>query len=49
MKKLVDLQLNIDGLLLDDGETIEGFIQKVEKLVNSSYPVKYDVLYEEFK
>ena len=45
--KIIDLKLNVDGLILADGETVESFVAQVEKLVNSVYPVKYDVLYEE--
>lgn len=42
--KIVDLQLNIDGLIIED---VEKFIQKIEKISNTSYPIKYDILYEE--
>ena len=42
--KIVDLQLNIDGLILEDDESVEDFIDTLE--VNSSYPILYEVLYE---
>ena len=43
--RIVDLQLNIDGLILNDGETVDDFIDGLN--INSSYPVVFDVLYEE--
>ena len=46
--KIVDLKINIDGLILDnDEEAIENFIADVEKLCNSTYNINYEVLYEE--
>lgn len=44
LKKLVDLQLNIDGLILD-GISIDEFIQNIP--CNSEYPITYNVLHEE--
>lgn len=43
--KIVDLQLNIDGLLLNDDESVEDFIKSIN--VNSTYNIVYEVLYEE--
>ncbi len=43
--KIIDLQLNIDGLILNDDESIDDFINSLK--VNSSYPIIYEVLYEE--
>lgn len=42
--KIVDLQLNIDGLLCD---SVEDYIEKVESVTDSSYSIVYEVLYEE--
>ena len=44
-KKVVDLQLNIDGLILDD--SIEDYIKKVETITNNTHGVFWEVLYEE--
>jgi len=43
--KIVDLKLNIDGLILNDDESIEDFIDSIK--VNSMYNIVYEVLYEE--
>lgn len=45
--KLVDLQINIDGLLIGGGETVDDFINKIESLTNSNYKINYQILYEE--
>ena len=45
--KIVDLQLNIDGLRLSNSRSVEDIIKDVEKIIDSAYPIKYDVLYEE--
>ena len=47
MKKMVDLQINLDGLIIGGGETIDDFIEKIESLADSNYKVQYQVLYEE--
>ena len=39
------MQLNIDGLILNDDESIDDFVDRIK--VNSSYPIVYEVLYEE--
>lgn len=43
--RVVDLKLHIDGLILDDDESIDDFIKSLNIL--SSYDVVYEVLYEE--
>ena len=43
--KIVDLQLNIDGLILKDDESVDDFIDSLK--VNSNYDIVYEVLYEE--
>ena len=45
--KIVDLQLNIDGLLIGDNETIDSFIAKIEKIANTNYDITYEILHEE--
>lgn len=45
--KIMDLQLHIDGVLLKDDESIEQLIEKLQKEINSNYPIRYDILYEE--
>ena len=45
--KLVDLQINIDGLRIGGGETVDDFIDKINSLTNSNYKVTYQILYEE--
>ena len=43
--KVVDLKLVIDSLLLEDDITVDDFINGLN--INSSYPVEYEILYEE--
>ena len=43
--RIVDLQIQIDGLRLEGGATVEDFIKGLE--VDSAYPVTYEILYEE--
>lgn len=45
--RIIDLKLNIDGLILKDDETVEGFIDKIQRVSNTSYEISYEVLYEE--
>ena len=45
--KIVDLQINIDGLRLKDDESVEDYIRKIQKLTNSNYDIIYEILYEE--
>ena len=45
-KKIVDLQLNIDGLILNNDETVEDFVNSLQ--VNSIYPIIYTILNEEY-
>lgn len=44
-KKMVDLKLNIDGLLLKEDESVEGFVESID--INSMYPITYEILNEE--
>lgn len=41
---IVDLQLNIDRLRC---ESVEDYIEKVESITDSNYPIVYEVLYHE--
>ena len=43
--KIIDLKLNIDGLILDDDESVEDFVNSIR--VNSAYKITWEVLYEE--
>ena len=45
MKRIVDLQLNIDGLILNENETVDDFIKSIK--ANTSYHIVYEVLHEE--
>ncbi|MBQ2654113.1 MAG: hypothetical protein IJF83_11195 [Methanobrevibacter sp.] len=47
MERSVDIQLNIDGIVLQEGENIEDIIQKIEEIVDTIYPIKYLVIQEE--
>ncbi|MEE1227166.1 MAG: hypothetical protein UHM08_08715 [Bacteroidales bacterium] len=46
-ERVVDLKLNIDGIVLQRGENVEDVIQKIEKVVNTIYPVKWEIIQEE--
>ena len=43
--RIVDLQMNIDGLILNEDETVDDFIDRLN--INSVYDIVYEVLYEE--
>lgn len=45
--KLVDLQLNIDGLLVGGGKTVDDFISEIQKIANTNYDITYQILHEE--
>ena len=47
--RIVDLQLNIDGIILNEGETIEDFIEAIQMVTNSTYTIQYQVLHEEIQ
>ena len=47
--RIVDLQLNIDGLILKDNENIDDFIAAIQKITNSNYNIQYQVLHEEIE
>ena len=47
-ERVVDLQLNIDGIVLQRGENVEDLISKIEKITNTIYPIKWEVIQEEF-
>ena len=44
---IVDLVLNIDGLILDKGESVEDYIDKIQKISNSNHDIIYDIIYME--
>ena len=45
--KIIDLQLNIDGLILKDNETVDDLINKLETITDTSYDINYTILHEE--
>ena len=45
--RIVDLKLNVDGLILKDDESVEKYVEKVQKITNNQYKIQYEVLYEE--
>lgn len=45
--KIVDLQINIDGLILKKNETVEEYINKIKNITNSNYEIQYEILHEE--
>lgn len=47
MERSIDIQLNIDGIILKEGENLEDVISKIEKIVNTIYPIKYEIIQEE--
>ena len=44
---IVDLVLNIDGLIVEDEKHIEEYVKNVEKITNSNYPIKFEISYSE--
>lgn len=44
--RIVDLQLNIDGLVLDDDESVEEFVKSLH--ITSIYPVIWEVLSDDY-
>lgn len=47
MERVIDLRLEIDGILLKEGEELESLIFKIENIVNAAYPIQYEVVGEE--
>lgn len=46
-ERVVDLKIDIDGIVLQRGENIEDTIQKIENVVNTIYPIKWEIVQEE--
>lgn len=44
---IVDLTLHIDGLILENGKTVDDYVEEVEKITNNSYPIRVEIEYEE--
>lgn len=44
--RILDVILNIDGLILKDNESVEEVIGSIK--VNSTYPITWEVLHEEW-
>ena len=45
--RIVDLQLNIDGIILNGDESIEDYIKAIQSVTNSTYQIQYQILHEE--
>lgn len=45
--KVVDLKIQLDGLLLHENETVDDVIKKISEIVKTTYDIQYEVLYEE--
>ena len=45
--KIVNLKINIDGLLISKDTSVDEFISKIEGLTDSNYNITYEILYEE--
>lgn len=48
MERSVDIILNIDGIVLNERESIEDIISEIEKIVDTIYPIKYEIVQEEY-
>lgn len=48
MERSIDVQLTIDGIVLKEGENLEDIIEKIDKIVDTIYPIKYEIIQEEF-
>ena len=47
MKRMVDLVLNLDSLILDDDESVEDILEYLQEKYSFGYEPTYEVLYEE--
>ena len=47
MEKSIDVQLTIDGIVLKEGENLEDIIKKIDKIVDTIYPIKWEIIQEE--
>ena len=45
--KIYDLTLQIDGLRLKKGQSLEDWIEQLNMITDSLYPISYDVTWEE--
>ncbi len=45
--KIVDVVLNIDGLKLNDGESVDDVVKAITERFDVGYDVLYEVTYEE--
>ena len=48
MERSIDIIMNIDGIYLKDGENLEDIIKKIEDIVDTIYPIKYEIIQEEY-
>ena len=47
LKRMIDVVLNIDSLMLDDDETVDDVIDCLKEKFSFGYEPTYEVLYEE--
>ena len=48
MERVVDIKLTIDGIVLPEGKNLEDIISEIEKIVDTIYPIKYEIIQEEY-
>lgn len=44
---MIDLVINIDSLLLQDGESVDDMVDKIQEEYDIGYPITYEVTHEE--
>ena len=47
MERSVDIKLEIDGIVLQEDDDLEDIIKKIEEIVDTIYPIKYEIVNEE--
>ena len=45
--KIMDLKIIVDGLQVQDEESVEDYIEKIQKITNSNYDITFEILHEE--
>lgn len=48
MERVLDVKLNIDGIVLKDGENFEDILKKIEEIVDTIYPIQWEIVQEEY-
>ena len=47
-ERVIDIKLEIDGIVLPEGKNLEDVISEIEKIVDTIYPIKWEIVQEEF-